>query len=737
MSLRIYKFNLCFPHQLMQFLLLWLLFSWMQLGYGVQSNISEQLVFDQLTDLSLEELAEVEVTLSDVFDIFDALVYTKEVKLATGTWQSTARAPSVTTVITAQDIEATGATNLEEVLEMVPGLHVAYQSTYTPIYTIRGIYSDFNPEVLVHINGVPVKRLEAGNRGMSWAGMPINAIARIEIIRGPGSAIYGADAFAGIINIITKTKEDIDGTETGIRIGNFDTQEYWALHGGNYGGFDVALTLEYNITDGHQEMIEVDGQTHFDNVFGTHASLAPRSIGIPRRYFDTRLDVSRGNWQLRGGYQGRHRKIGINPGGILDFMGGYADESFNVDLIYHNQTVTDNWDVTAQLSYFRSEYETRRQTIYPPGAFGGAFPEGMRLDTAISESHTDLDISGFYAGFKKHLIRVGIGYYYGDLYDSRNYVNTDPVTGFPIPPSEGLVDLTDTPNVFIPERNRQNWHLFLQDMWSFAPNWELTAGLRYDEYSDFGSTFNPRVALVWQPRPNLTTKLLYGSAFRAPVFLELYVTSNPEFRGNLDLEPETIDTWELAFNYQATEKLHFAMNFFTYKLRDGILYLPGIEEGTYQAQNAGIQKGHGLEFETRWKLGNRSSLLLNYAYQKATDENNHQDAGNYPQHSAYLRTDRLVIPNWYLDAQINWIGERKRAYGDPRSPLDNYTTVDLTLRRKDIQDNHWNFAISIRNLFDTDVREPSPGPESGGSISIPNDLPLAGRHYFLELRYRF
>ena len=152
---------------------------------------------------------------------------------------------------------------MDEVIETIPGIHVAaYRFTYGPIYTIRGMYSRYNPQVLMLINGIPISKLELGSRGWNWAGMSLAAVERIEVIRGPGSAVYGADAFAGDINVITKSK--IKGTVGGSRVGSFDTEDVWALHGGNYGGFNVALTLEYHSTDGHDEIIEEDAQTYFD-----------------------------------------------------------------------------------------------------------------------------------------------------------------------------------------------------------------------------------------------------------------------------------------------------------------------------------------------------------------------------------------------------------------------------------------------------------------------------------------
>ncbi|HEV7913904.1 MAG TPA: Plug domain-containing protein, partial [Albitalea sp.] len=115
------------------------------------------------------------------------------VSIATGSRQSLRRAPAVATVITAQDIAAMGAVDLDDVLETVPGVHVSRNNqSYTPLYVIRGIYSELNPQTLVLQNGVPMTTLLVGNRGIGWGGLPVENIARIEVIRGPGSALYGA-----------------------------------------------------------------------------------------------------------------------------------------------------------------------------------------------------------------------------------------------------------------------------------------------------------------------------------------------------------------------------------------------------------------------------------------------------------------------------------------------------------------------------------------------------------------
>src|SRR5690606_2065211 len=105
------------------------------------------------------------------------------------------------------------------------------------------MYSDVNPQVLMLINGGPLSSLYVGDRNQVWGGMPVEAISRIEVVRGPGSAIYGADAFAGVINIITKTPEEMNGLSMGARAGSFDTQSSWLQYGGNHSGLKVGAIV--------------------------------------------------------------------------------------------------------------------------------------------------------------------------------------------------------------------------------------------------------------------------------------------------------------------------------------------------------------------------------------------------------------------------------------------------------------------------------------------------------------
>ncbi|MEK7992035.1 MAG: TonB-dependent receptor, partial [Thiotrichaceae bacterium] len=673
--------------------------------------------------LSLTELGQIEIRLDDTFDIFDGLVSAKKTSIATGTSQNIERAPAVTSVITRQDIEAMGARTLEDVLQSVPSLQVTYNWFNIPVYSVRGISSGYNPEILVLVNGLRINDIFSGGKAIFWSTFPISGIQRLEVIRGPGSALYGADAFSGVINIITKTAEDIDGTEVGIRIGSNNTQDGWVQHGGEWNGFEMATIVDFSKSDGHQRIVEADAQTIFDQAFGTSASLAPGKYGSELTTYDVRFDIAKQYWRLRANFF-KNDEMGAGGGNAqaIDPTTPMNFKRFTTDLSYHNPTVTENLEVEANLNYWDGDLLGAWQ-LYPPDAFGGAYPIGFIGYPSSTETQSQFSLSATYKGLKNNQIRVGAGYAYYDLSkvgELRNF-GLNPFTGEVLSPLE-LFDGTDTAAAYMPEVARDNQFLFIQDTWTFNPDWELTTGIRYDRYSDFGSTMNPRLGLVWQPRLDLVVKLLYGQAFRAPSFQELYNQNNPVSQGNPDLKPEKIETWELAFDYRATDDIHLALNLFRYKIKDKITLVP-IGNSVFGYGNAASWKGSGLEFETRWKTSNRSSLLFNYSYQDSEDDTG-ATLPNASEQVAFFRTDYLLGYKWYLDAQLNWNNGWARASTDPRTRLDGYTTMDLVLRRKDIRVGKTNFAIGIKNVFDADVRYPSPSPDIGSTtVNIPNDLP--------------
>ena len=628
--------------------------------------------------------------------------------------------------------------DLDDVLETVPGLHVSRSvRSYSPIYTIRGIYSETNPQVLVLINGIPITNLFAGDRGQAWGGMPVRNISRIEVIRGPGSALHGADAFAGTINIVTKSAREIDGTQIGAAVGSADTESVWLLHGRRSNRLDVAFSFQYVNNDSQGRVIDSDAQTRLDLSEGTSVSNAPGPVNTQRETFDARLDLAHVNWQLRLGYQGR-KNVGTGAGvaQALDPDGSNDSKRVNADLTYQNTHSVENWDFTGQLSYLDTSAKSDL-FLFPAGAGfpnGQTFPNGVIGNPDVFERHARLGGSAFYHGFRDHRVRFGAGVNFDEIDRVRESKNFAVNTIYPEPIANGnVIDVSnDESLVFLQPGSRTIQYGFIQDEWNFARDWGLTTGVRLDNYSDFGTTINPRTALVWQSAYNFTTKLLYGRAFRAPAVVELRNLNNPVALGNPNLAPETIDTIELAINYHPTQNITTTLNIFRHELSNIIRPVP-TTPSTIVFQNTGDQRGYGLEWEVDWRVNSKHNLLANYAFQKSTDEETNSDVANAPQNQIYVRSDWQFSPGWWLNTQVNWVADRKREFADPRDDIDDYTWVDLGLRHH-IKNLPLSVSLIIRNLFDEDAREPSlngaPAP------AIPNDLPLPGIHGFVSVEYR-
>ncbi|MFZ6746843.1 TonB-dependent receptor plug domain-containing protein [Undibacterium sp. JH2W] len=660
-----------------------------------------------------------------------ALVYGDKsvISVATGSALPLRRAPAVATVITAADIEATGATSLDGILETVPGLHVGRSTVLNmAIYTIRGVRNGLsNPQVLVLINGTPVTNAYSGDRGFISADMPLENIARIEIIRGPGSALYGADAFSGVINIITKTAKEQDGIRMGLRLGSFNSRDAWILHGGKWGSIDVAASLQHSRTAGPHALVERDAQTGFDALFGSHASLAPGYENFSRAATDAYLELAYEKWNVNLAFMHREN-IGAGTGiaQALDPQGWGSSRRFTTDVKYKDPDFAKDWglELNGSFAYYN---ENSSVIIFPAGAFGGAFRDGFIGSPSRWERQERLNASMHYSGFTQHHLRLGMGVSKEDLYKIRETKNFNPDNS---PINMGAVsdiqDVTDTVP-YIRPHSRLLKYLYAQDEWQFAKDWTLTAGIRRDQYSDFGHTTNPRLALVWEVDYNLTAKFLYGSAFRAPAFEELYVINNPVVYGNSALKAEKMRTTEAALSWQARPDLQLGLNLFHYQMTDIIRI-----SNNFLNENGGSQSGRGFELEASWDVRKDLRLAGNFAYQRAVDDLTQKDPGLTPRHHAYLRADWQVA-DWRLNTQLNHVADRQREPGDTRPNVKDYTTLDLTLGSNKKYAG-WDWLISVRNLLNADVREPS--TYSTPFVSMPNDIPMGGRAMLVQLSYK-
>ncbi|MCE4557599.1 TonB-dependent receptor plug domain-containing protein [Roseateles cellulosilyticus] len=660
------------------------------------------------------------------------------ISLATGTSQSLRRAPAVASVITAQDIALMGATDLDQVLATVPGIHVGRNNQgYNPLYIVRGIYSEFNAQTLVLYNGVPMTSMFIGNRGTMWSGLPVANIARVEVIRGPGSALYGADAYAGVINIVTKGPADTAGAEIGLRAGSFGSRDGWAQYGGTAGPLAVSAYLRAGHTDGFKETVQADAQTGLDTAFGTHASLAPGPVNTGYDAVDGHVEASVGKLRLRAGYLLRDNVgTGAGAGGALDPVGKGRNQRWTASASLSELALAPQLLLNLTGSYFEltNQFKTPLQ-IFPPGSFGGSFPNGVLGAPNTWERQTRVAAVLSYGGWVGHQWRAGVGHDDLDLYRTQEFknftlVDSGPMKGLPAPLPGGQLIEFPVDKSFVTPQRRHVTYAYAQDEWSMAPDWTLTAGVRRDHYSDFGTTTNPRMALVWDASLDLTAKLLVGRAFRAPSFSEEYSINNPVMRGNPALKPEHIRTAEAVISWQMNSEVQLQASAFRYTMTD-IIRAASIGGGTSEYTNAGTQRGHGFELELVADVARNLRLAGHYAYQRALDESTGRDAGYAPHKMAYVRADWHLDTGWAVSGQVKRVADRLRAAGDTRPTVPDYTTVDLTLRTA-LRATGWDLSVSVRNLFDADVREPSL-PSTG----VPYDLPMAGRSLDVQLAYRF
>ena len=651
-----------------------------------------------------------------------------EVSISTSTKQKLSKAPAVVSLITAEDIKATGSTNLVEILQSVPGIYIrTNQFGYRPLISMRGATA---PHTLVMINGSPIKDL-SWSSGIFWKGLPTSMIERVEIIRGPGSALFGSDASSGAINIITKTAGKIESTEAGLRMGSHDSQTAWLQHGSQWNGLDIGVTVDVAHTDGFSPLFASDAQTARGDI-----SFAPGRAPMGWDNQDIRLSVGKGNWRLMADYmQHSNLQTGMAGAGVIDPRTQAGDTNASIALLYSNERFTQDWGLNAELRYRDVESSSgdgflERPPGYvctaagvrrcPAGVSPGTYRAGLLNIQRAAEKRLNAEFSGVYSGFQSHAIRIGAGHVLEEPYQIRHLVNYGMTDNGALPANGPLVDISGSSFAFSPKTARKNSYAFLQDVWHFADDWELTAGARYDDYSDFGHALTPRLALVWQTTERLTSKLMYGEAFRAPSYLELYARTSTT-QPNTALKAEASSTWDLAFSYLVSKDLRLGLNFYEFSIGNII----SVNSGQYL--NGGTHVVRGIEMEAQWTPMENLTIAGNVSHRK--QDYSALTSYGIPDDEAYLRVDWAFMPKWRLNIQTNWTGNRTLADGDTRQSPGSHALTDSTIRY--LPDRHWELAVSMRNLFDVDAREYT------GTRSLTNFLPLPGRTVYAELRYTF
>ncbi|MCB2184638.1 MAG: TonB-dependent receptor [Desulfobulbaceae bacterium] len=645
----------------------------------------------------------------------DLLLFYEEEELFIATRHETPvhTAPAIASVVTDREIRNMGARTLLDVLKKIPGIGVSIG--HIPVVRsveMRGIRTLMSEKILIMIDGHRVNDSLSGTAAIHFGDMSVDFIKRVEVVRGPGSALFGANAFLGVVNIVTKSAEDINGVQVTTGGGSFDT-----LHGNVLFGHSV----ENVKMSGYYDYLDTDGPTSFieQDVLGNSGD----TLNWQEKE-EMGLNVSWRDFTLRGRYQTNENGpyIGtasaLNDESVLRFgTAGYLD----LDYV---KTIDQGTDVRVRVygDYVAGENYFE---IFPEGFPG--YPQGMIGDPQSKQKLFGGEMALNYE-LANHQFTTGGMFENQQLYGVKHRTNYHPLTFAPL---GSVQDISDWGN-FNEETTRDIWALYLQDIWNINNKATLTVGIRQDHYSDFGGSTNPRAGFVWEFSENSTLKLLYGSAFRAPSLTELYQKNNPSNIGNLDLIPEEIKTWEAGIEQRIHKNVILRLDYFYSKMENLIIIgdKPSVTEPA-QNENKGQAKVDGIEAELHFDLGSNTYGFLNYCYQHPRDG---YTGEHLPDVASHKINALLNVAPWkYLNANVSlsWIGERSRAAGDAREDLSPSTLIDLSLIVKEFYKT-LEIRGTVYNLFDETYLDPSPYP-----VQVANDYPTNERMFLVEARFTF
>ena len=683
-----------------------------------------------LFNMSLEELSKISV-----------------VYAASGFKQKTSKAPATVTVITNDELQARGARTLSDVLISVPGVHVSEsQIQYNhKQFIIRGLSGDYSSQVKILIDGEPFYNMQSSGIANGFH-LPLTSFKQIEVIKGPGSAIYGADAFAGIINLVSYQQNEMK-TNVGGRIGSFDSYDLFAKHELFIGNSHLQLSFDYSKSnDDPERIINTDLQSVFDSIFATSASQAPGPID---EHYEVMSAMAKWRWhKLSLNYfTWRNFDMGLG-GGIAQALDskGSASTKHNQYLAKYDLSDYVDSNLIATFSY-KNQWNQSFLNVFPAGS---VLPIGADGNLDFSTPTTVALFSDGYIGTpssggnvtayrlthlfninENHLFRWETGYE-RLKFNATERKNFGPsvLLGTETVVTGRLTDVSGTPYVYLPDVKRSFYYLSIQDEWQLQPNLQFTLGARYDNYSDFGARTNPRLGLIWQTSDALTMKFFAGTAIKAPSIAQLYSQNNPVGLGNSSLQSEKVETIEtgMGLEYFVNENMLISASFYKYHARDLVKFVFDEEQRGNVAQNIGELKGKGAELSFKWKPYNNVSLDANYSVVQSENEAS-VDTPDIPRNMAYLGIAWQPSGNWSWNLNAKWVGNRVRAITDTRDKLASYTWLTSKLQLTDIIKGV-DAAIIINNALDTEAREPSNG-------SIADDYPQPGRQVLLEMNYRF
>jgi outer membrane receptor for ferrienterochelin and colicins len=632
-----------------------------------------------LTELPLEALMEIEVP-----TVYGASKFEQKIT----------EAPSSVTVVYAEEIKRYGYRTLADVLQSVQGFQVSYDRNYSFLGT-RGInLGDFNSRVLLTVDGHRVNNdlTDGAAIGNDFI-LDIDLVDRVEVIRGPFAVLYGNNAFFGVINVVTRKAAQLNGFEVSGEYGSFDTYKARLSFGKAFtNGMELLLSGSFYDSAGSDQLFYKEFNTPAQN-YGVASGLDGEE------YANCFGSLGYRDFKLEGAFIWRQKD---NP--TAQFFTRFDDGRLNtvneqsfVNLKYAHE-FPDVVDVTAQVHYDQNDFDIG----YPFGSVPAIsfFKETQNGQWWGAELELNKRV------WDKHVVTVGAEYRDDFWQNDRVF---DPET-----------QQTYSDN----HQTRQSYGFFGQVDIALRTNLHFNAGLRYDQYGDFEPAWDPRLALIYDPFEKSTLKAIYGTAFRAPSFLEL---SDPRFQ---DISPENITTYELVYEQGIGSHLRSSVSGYYNRMDHLIVF----DNGNFGNINA---DGKGLEFalEGIWAGGLRGRM--SYSLQQTTDLSSSQYLPDSPEH---LIKFNLSVPVYkdklFVGLEFQYTSSRHTFYtttsGETVAGVDadGFGVVNLTLFSQKLIKN-LEFSASVYNLLDQQYADPAT------RFHLQDQIARDGRTFRVKLTYRF
>lgn len=646
------------------------------------------------------------------------------ISLATGYSRPLFDAPTTAFTITRQQIQSLGASNLHQVLETLPGFYPATNDGRSFQASVRGITN----RVLILVNGLP---LDEGllNATISVDDILTYDVDRIEITLGPGSSLFGADAVAATINLVTRTSTAAPIDEVGVLGGDKNSYSGYVVHNAPINSsLRLGVYAATYITSGDDSILKADAETALDKELHTHASLAPGPLNLGRKVADTRVELSGDEWTARASYRDEFDfHTGTGLAFALDPDGTYDSALKTLEFVGHHTTGSD-WHLRTYVTFTEADQPAENLHLYPPGAFGKLFPDGVLQSFKIREDRYRAETSAEYTASTSHRLLLGGGAFYNDfdvLSDDRNYIVRK---GRVIPTGQfsAFGGVGDAP--LINDATQTVYYVLAQDEWSLTRDLILTAGGRYDHYSEFGGTFNPRASLVWNESAQSVAKLIYGRAFRTPTIIETESNGIYAPLGNPRLKPVVLDMLEAAFD-RRYGKGTWGVSVFGYEQSHLVETVPDLSAPillTYTNRTT-KDRSWGTELTGEFEILHNLSIQSHYTYQRHTvASGTDPNIPEAPHHQLYSELRWQVAADWSATIRGLYIAGRERAEGDPRQDPTNYVVAGLSAERRNIIDRV-DLRLLIDNLFNTAYTYPS-----DSATILPYDVPAPGRMWWLS-----